>query len=132
LSASVSGNGAGAQSAQRRTPRPTISTIFTGILAAFNIFLAITPQFEIIYLALVGGLGGTSVAMDYMKLPLARSLSIGAALISLTAAVSAIASALILYPVISNDAVQFLSLNLINLFYLSFSIVSLATSLRRA
>lgn len=72
------------------------------------------------------------MAMDYMKLPLARSLSIGAALISLTAAVSAIASALILYPVISNDAVQFLSLNLINLFYLSFSIVSLATSLRRA
>jgi len=131
LSASATENGTGVQTVQKATPRPTISTIFTGILAAFNIFLAITPQFEIIYLALVGVVGGASVVMDYMKLPWARSLSMGAALISITAAVSAITSALILYPLIRTDVVQFLSMNLVSLLYLSVSIVSLATSLRR-
>jgi len=124
-------NSKGAQTAQRGMPRPTISTIFTGILAVFNIILAIMPQFEIFFLALVGGLGVASVAMDYMKLPWARYLSIGAAIISITTATSAIASALMLYPIIRGDVVQFLSTNLINLIYLFVSIVSLATSLRR-
>jgi len=131
LSASATGNGTGAQTAQKGTPRPMISTIFTGILAAFNILLAITPQFGILYLAIVGIVGGASVAMDYMKLPWARYLSMGAALISMTAAVSAITSALFLYPLIRGDVVQFLSMNLLNLIYISVSIVSLATSFRR-
>lgn len=124
-------DGAGVQTAQRGTPRPTISTILTGALAAFNLFLAITPQFGILFLALVGGLGVASVAMDYVKLPWARYLSIGAAIISFTTAVSAIASSLMLYPLIRGDVVQFLSINLINLPYLSISMVSLAASLRR-
>jgi len=105
--------------------RPKASTVLTGILAVFNIFLAFSPPFEVVYLAMVGGVGGASVIMDYTKLPWARHLSIGAALMSLTAAVSAIISSLIIYPFAS-----FLSMNLIHFLYLFVSIVSLLASLR--
>lgn len=107
--------------------RSKASTVLTGILAVFNIFLAFSPPFEVVYLAMVGGVGGASVVMEYTKLPWARHLSIGAALMSLTAAVSAIISSLIIYPF---ALLSFLSMNLIHFLYLFVSIVSLLASLR--
>lgn len=107
--------------------RPRISTGLTGILAIFNIILAFYPPLDISYLALMGGVGSAAVVMDYARLPWARYLSIGAAVMSLTAAVSAIISAILIYPL---TPLTFLSMNLIHLLYLAVSLAALAASMR--
>jgi hypothetical protein len=114
-------------SGEQKVWRPKISTILTGILAAFNVILSLYPPLDITYLALMGGVGGVAVVMDYAKLPWARYLSIGAALMSLAAAISAIVSAIVIYPL---TPLTFLSLNLIHLTYFVISGASLVASIR--
>lgn len=110
--------------------RPTPSTIFAGILAAFNVSLALSPGFEVIYLLFVGAIGAASIMARYVHPAWERSLAIGAAIISLSAAIFAIISAIILYPFIGNSLFSFLSVNAVHILYLIASVTSLAASFR--
>ncbi|MBO3803465.1 MAG: hypothetical protein JTT11_06270 [Candidatus Brockarchaeota archaeon] len=111
--------------------RPAFPEALAGVLAALNLILAASPQFEIYYLAPIGVMGASSIFAKHRKPFLGWALSFGAALLSLSVGAAAVASSVAIYPTLRSDAFSFLEANIVHLAYLALSVAAFLVSVKR-
>jgi hypothetical protein len=124
LSAEGSGQKGKEQEGGKETFKPTLPEALAAILAALNLVIAATPQFEVYYMAPIGILGASSIVVQHRKPFFGWLLSLGAAILSLSVGIVAVSTSVVIYPFLGKDPLLFFEVNLVHLIYLALSIAT--------